>query len=162
MTIAGTVKKFHLPMAGGCQCGAHRYTITAAPLTLYACHCTDCQTHAGSAHGMSMPVPREGLDADLTKLAHWTKTAATGRTVRVNFCPECGTRLFNEPERNPQIVNVKPGTLDDTSWLRPVGHLWLDSAQPWFEPPAAALRFARQPDSFEALFERFSATFGGS
>ena len=146
---------FALPMRGGCQCGRHRYEITAAPLTLYACHCTDCQTHAGSLLGMSMPVPRDGLHADLDALASWTKTAANGRTVKISFCADCGVRLFHEPARNPKIVNVKPGTLDDTAWVRPMGHLWLDSAQPWFSPPVDALHYAGQPDSFDDLFARF-------
>lgn len=153
----GDVKRFTLPMQGGCQCGRHRYEITVSPLTLYACHCTDCQTHAGSTLGMSMPVPREGLRTDLDSLSSWDKTAANGRTVKISFCATCGVRLFHEPSRNPKIVNVKPGTLDDTSWVRPMGHLWLDSAQPWFEPPEDMLQYPGQPESFEALFDRFDA-----
>ncbi len=149
-----------LPMTGGCQCGRHRYAVTARPLTLYACHCTDCQTHSGSLLGMSMPVPRTGLEADLDNLGSWVKTAANGRTVKISFCTDCGIRLFHEPARNPAIVNVKPGTLDDTSWVAPIGHLWLDSAQPWFEPPAGVLRYSGQPTSFDELFSRFYAMFG--
>ena len=87
----------------------------------------------------------------------WTKTAANGRTVKISFCSDCGVRLFHEPARNPKIVNVKPGTLDDTAWVRPMGHLWLDSAQPWFTPPSDALHYAGQPDSFDDLFARFDA-----
>ncbi|WP_442923056.1 GFA family protein [Microcoleus sp. A006_D1] len=49
------------------------------------------------------------------------------------FCGECGTRLFHNPTRNPNITNIKPGTLDNTSWLRPVGNLWTQSAQPWIK-----------------------------
>ncbi len=104
---------------------------------------------------MSMPVLREGLHADLGALVSWNKTAANGRTVKVSYCGECGIRLFHEPARNPKIVNVKPGTLDDTSWVTPVGHLWLDSAQPWFEPPDGVLLYRGQPDAFDDLFSRF-------
>jgi len=46
------------PYTGGCQCGQIRYEIRAEPLTLYACHCKECQT---SAFGMSMPVPRDAV-----------------------------------------------------------------------------------------------------
>ena len=149
-----------LPLHGGCQCRRHRYVITARPLTLYACHCTDCQTQSGSAFGMSMPVPRTGADADVAALKVWHRQAASGRTVVARYCGDCGTRLFHEPARNPDIINVKPGTLDDTSWLRPVGHLWLDSAQPWFRSPDGALAYPGQPASFDALFARFNAVFG--
>lgn len=37
------------PYSGGCLCGALRYRVTAEPLTLYACHCTDCQRRTGTA-----------------------------------------------------------------------------------------------------------------
>jgi hypothetical protein len=42
------------PYTGGCVCGATCYRLTAEPLTLYACHCTDCQKRSGSAFGLSM------------------------------------------------------------------------------------------------------------
>jgi hypothetical protein len=39
-------------------CGALRYAVTQAPLTLYAGHCTKCQRMSSSAFQMSMPVHR--------------------------------------------------------------------------------------------------------
>ncbi len=150
----------YLPMTGGCQCGQHRYVISMRPLTIYACHCTDCQTHAGSVLGMSMPVPREGVETNFEGLGTWDKTAANGRVVKISFCKNCGIRLFHEPSRNPKIINVKPGTLDDTSWVEPMGHLWLDSAQPWFQAPAGVLHYSGQPATFDELFRRFDETFG--
>ncbi len=144
-----------LPLEGGCQCGRQRYRITEMPLTLYACHCGECQRQSAGAFGLSMPVPRDALDADLEGPGRWERRAASGRIVVARFCSVCGTRLFHEPARNPAIVNVKPGTLDDTSWIEPVGHLWLNSAQPWFQPPEDALAYPGQPADFEALFQRF-------
>ena len=156
------MKSFRLPMTGGCLCARHRYQIDQPPLTLYACHCTDCQTQSTSAFGLSMPVPRAAVSGTLEGLGHHVRHTAAGRTVTGWFCAACGTRLFNEPSRNPLILNIKPGTLDDTAWLRPVGHLWLADAQPWFQPPADALCYAGQPDGFDALFERFGAVRGAA
>ena len=34
-----------------------------------------------------------------------------------------------------------------------------DSAQPWFAPPDDALRYPKQPESFDALFVKFKAYF---
>jgi len=39
---------------GGCQCGTIRYRLTAEPLMLYICHCSDCQKQSASAFGMSL------------------------------------------------------------------------------------------------------------
>jgi hypothetical protein len=77
--------------------------------------------------------------------------------VRGRFCRACGTRLSHEASRRPQTVNVKPGTLDDTSWLWPVAHIWLASAQPWFAPPHDALAFPGQPPDRQVLTDRFRA-----
>ncbi len=46
---------------GGCQCGHIRYRISEEMLELFACHCTICQTQSGSAFGMSMRLPSNGL-----------------------------------------------------------------------------------------------------
>jgi hypothetical protein len=75
------------------------------------------------------------------------------------FCPDCGTRLAHVPERDPSVLNLKPGTLDDTTWLRPVAHLWLDSAQPWVRVPEDALQYRQQPDDVTPIAERFRALF---
>lgn len=154
-----TTPKSPYPFEGGCQCKRHRYKITAQPLTLYTCHCTDCQTQSSSAFGMSMPMNRPDLICDMSGLGVWTRSASSGRQVLARFCLSCGSRLFHEPSRNPSIVNVKPGTLDDTTWLRPVGHLWLARAQPWFEPLSGTLTYQGQPDTFDELYRLFAERF---
>lgn len=148
-----------LPMDGGCMCRRHRYRISALPLTLYACHCTDCQTQSGSAFGLSMSVERTAFEIGGGEPGTVERPADSGRIVRARFCTACGTRLFHEPSRAPHTVNIKAGTLDDTTWVRPVAHIWLKSAQPWFVPPADTLQCEGQPEDREALNARFRALF---
>lgn len=142
-------------LEGGCQCGAVRYEVCAAPLALYACHCTDCQRQSSSAFGLSMPVPRAALVVTGTT-ATYTRVNAAGRTVDRHFCPACGTRLYHAPSRNPAIVNLKPGTLDDARWLRPVAHVWTRSAQDGSMLPPDALHYAGQPENFEAIHDAWA------
>lgn len=145
------------PLTGGCQCGACRYEVREPPLTIYACHCTECQRQSGSAFGMSMPVPRAGFSVTAGTPATWRRTAASGRAVDCLFCPACGTRLAHLPTRDDRLVNVKPGTLDDARWVRAVGHLWTRSAQPWVDVPNDVLRYDGQPADFEALYRAWAA-----
>lgn len=42
-------------------------------------------------------------------------------------------------------INIRAGTLDDTSELAPTTHAWTNSKQPWVEIPANATRFEKQP-----------------
>ena len=46
---------------GGCLCGGIRYEITQAPITVYTCHCTDCQHITGSAFAIGVMVLDEAL-----------------------------------------------------------------------------------------------------
>jgi hypothetical protein len=140
---------------GGCQCGQIRYEIQAEPLTLYACHCKECQKQSSSAFGMSMPVPRDAVVIIRGQPKQWKRVSDSGREVTCLFCEECGTRLFHNPARNSQITNVKPGTLDDTSWLKPAGNLWTQSSQTWVVLSEQMLNYEAQPSDFAELFERF-------
>lgn len=49
------------------------------------------------------------------------------------------------------MVSVKPGTLDEKSWLQPVGHLWTKSKQPWMNIPPDTVNYEGQPPDFDAL-----------
>ena len=61
------------------------------------------------------------------------------------FCPECGTRIYHAPSYAQGVVNVKPGTLDDTSWIQPKGHYWTRSKQDWVTVPEGMPQHERQP-----------------
>lgn len=144
------------PYTGGCQCGQVRYELSTEPMTLYTCHCQDCQKQSASAFGMSMPVPKAALVILKGQPKQWKRPSSSGREVTCFFCGDCGTRLFHNPSRNPKITNIKPGTLDDTSWLSPVGHLWTSRAQGWVTTSEQTLRYEAQPQDFAALCEKFS------
>ena len=145
-----------LPLTGGCQCGAVRYEIGAAPLTVYACHCADCQRQSGSAFALSLLAPRDAVRVTQGAPAVWERPGSqttSGTPADCVFCLECGARLYNLPSRNRAVAVVKPGTLDDTSWLEPVGHIWTKSAQPWVMFEAGTLLYDGQPPDFAALSE---------
>ena len=133
------------PYPGGCVCGAARYRVTEEPLTLYACHCTDCQKRSGSAFGLSMWVRRSDLELTQGELTRHDLELGGGRKSNARTCARCATRLWSEPARLPEYAVLRPGTLDDTSWLEPVAHLWTRSAQPWFRFPEGVTTYETQP-----------------
>jgi hypothetical protein len=51
--------------------------------------------------------------------------------VVCSFCPDCGNRIIHEPSYFPGTINVRAGTLDDTTWLEPTVQAWTASKQPW-------------------------------
>ncbi len=145
------------PVAGGCQCGAVRYELRAAPLGIYSCHCKDCQRFSGGTHTMSMVV--KAADVGLTKgeLMGFDKAADSGRVVRMLACAACGTKIWNEPLASPGLIIMKPGTLDDMSWARPVGNIWTGSRAPWVVIDEGVPNYEGQPPSRDALYAAFAA-----
>ncbi len=148
------MKKPDLPLTGGCSCGAIRYRIDAFPLLLYACHCTDCQRQSGSAFALSMPVATTAFHITKGAPKPW-RHESRGAEVTSWFCNDCGGRIYGERNTRPHSINVRAGTLDDTTWLRPAAHLFIRSAQPWDKVTDNAICYDTMPDDFSEAVERW-------
>ena len=65
----------------------------------------------------------------------FTRIADSGNENTGVFCPECGVRIYHAPNPVQDVLALKPGTLDDTNWLRPSHFIWMKSAQGWVLVP---------------------------
>ena len=137
---------------GSCQCGQVKYEITGEPIILYRCHCTECQTQAGSGFGMSMWVRNKDFEITEGTLKQFIRIADSGGKIECFFCGYCGVRIYTKPlGLNPDHIVLKPGTLDDASNLKPSADKWLKSKQAWFQPPKDTEHFDHQPNFKEFL-----------
>lgn len=149
---------------GGCQCGAIRYRLDAPPLMLYACHCSDCQKQSASAFGLSLIMDPSAVvfTRGEERLAWWETRGDDGALKRCAFCPDCGSRILHASQDPLQNLSIKAGSLDDTSGLQPLAHIWLDSAQPWVTiDRGQMLCFEQEPDDDE-LKSLWQARRGGA
>lgn len=126
------------------MCGDVRYALTADPITLYVCHCTDCQSESGASFTLSMIIHRESLEVLQGDVLEYSVELPDGRRKGAQYCGRCMTLLFFKSSVQP-LAAISPGTLDYTTWLRPAGHIWTRSAQPWLEIPADVPHFEQQP-----------------
>jgi hypothetical protein len=149
------------PIQGGCACGTIRYELTSAPIAVYACHCRDCQKIAGAAFSMAMPVFRKHLNILSGELRTWIRTADSGSKIPQRFCADCGTRLFTEPPSSTNTCTLRPGTLDDTGWFKPVAHFWVKSAQSWVQT-GDVLIYDTQPPDFMPVVNAWQAALAQS
>ena len=138
------------PRQGGCQCRAVRYAFSGRPITCYACHCTDCQTASGSAFSLSMIVAGEALGILSGEVSVGAMEKKSGE-VDIHHCSGCGTALWYSSPEMPKIAALKPGTFDDTSWVKPIAHLWVRSAQPWMVFDGKTVTFETQPNMAELV-----------
>jgi hypothetical protein len=143
-----------LPLEGGCVCGALRYRVNGLPLAVFICHCTNCKQRTGSAFSLSMV----SLKKDFQKVSGETlwrdSPGGSGAMHRQHVCPECLTRTHTEMLAYPEIINVRPGTLDQPDLVTPIAQAWVSLAQPWAIVPNVKC-FEENPSDVPALFEQW-------
>ena len=140
-------------VTGGCQCRAITYRLAPKRHQVYACHCLECQHQSASAFALSMPVKRVDLTVD-GKPAVYVRPTDSGTRTLCHFCPACGSRLYHQSERSPDLATLKAGSLDDTSALVPVAHFWVKRKQPWILLPSDVPQFETQPEDLKAWRDR--------
>ena len=129
---------------GGCLCGAVRYSVRGAPMRMMYCHCKICQRSSGSALSTIALYPRDVLSVT-GELKGYEYAGDSGRKLEINFCPACGAPVLLNIRAMPDVVSIKVGSFDDTSWFEPVVDIWTDSAQSWFPHTEERERFPQNP-----------------
>nr|WP_239024894.1 GFA family protein [Sphingomonas corticis] len=123
--------------------------LTAPPLTCYICHCHLCQKRTGSAFSLSIVVPADGLAITQGELRTGERPTGSGRVNRSHACDKCNSRIYTQAD-GARTLNLRAGTLDDASWIRPVAQFWTSSAQPWAVQPGI-LTYDGQADDHAKL-----------
>lgn len=137
-----------MTFAGGCQCGAVRYSIAADTLKAYACHCRECQKQSASAFGVSVPVLWESLTVK-GEMRVWSRPTDSGSVTDCHFCPRCGSRIYHSGRGAREWITVKGGSLDHPGAVPLVAHVWVRSKAVWLELPEGLPQWETQPQGLE-------------
>lgn len=114
-------------LTGGCQCGAVRYALHAAPTDPHICHCRMCQKAAGSFFMPLAGVPRDRFELTRGLLAIFRSSDPVER----GFCSACGTPLTFS-YRDSDRISVTLGSLDDPTAIPPRAQYGIEARMPWF------------------------------
>jgi hypothetical protein len=129
---------------GGCLCGEVRYRASKPPARTTICHCTFCQRRTGSAFGFMAYFKEEDVEITRGNLKTYEhRSDESNRSLRVEFCPTCGTTVAMTVETLPGTRGIAGGTFDDPTWLNIERHTWLRSAQPWIAVPPGVEQFPK-------------------
>lgn len=134
--------------AGGCLCQGVRYEFSGKPLMTVNCYCRDCQQVTGSAFTTVLALTRAAFHIlkGERELGSFTVKASSGRDVTREFCKECGSPLFTKAEMVPDLIFVKAGSLDDSSWLSPALNCWTSRKEPWMPIAADIQNYPENPN----------------
>lgn len=130
------------PITGGCLCGKIRYTVSQALSAIIACHCTNCQkaSGTGASHNAAVPTSAVTFTSGTPKL--FNDTAASGNILKRYFCADCGSPIYSQREKMPEMMVLKVGTLDNSSGMKLVMNIWTKSARPWMHIDPATSCYA--------------------
>lgn len=123
------------PLAGGCNCGAVRYSLTEAPLAVVACHCENCRRQSGATFSVNLVMKADAIDITGTCRTFDDSATESGQPVHRDFCATCGSPIRSRPSASPQIEVIKAGTLDDPSPFAPTMHIWTSAKLDWVAIP---------------------------
>ena len=133
------------PIKGKCQCGNVEYEISEPFITQIVCHCTECQKLSATSFSISALTKRCNFKLLKGELKVYSRIAESGCKNSCYFCPTCGNRIYHENPDKPEIIRLKPGTLEDTSVIQPTIHVWLKHKQSWVEIPEGVDKYETQP-----------------
>ena len=113
-------------LTGGCQCGAIRFALSAAPAKISICHCRMCQKATGAPFASFADIEH----ADFA----WTRGSPSAfkssSIAERDFCRDCGTPLSFRRIGGPRI-ELLTGTFDRPDRLVPTRQYGSESRLGW-------------------------------
>ncbi|MEX0590771.1 MAG: GFA family protein [Xanthobacteraceae bacterium] len=100
-----------------CACGQLSVSCDGDPLTVSLCHCLACQRRTGSIYGIAAFFACSDVKV-AGEASDYSRPSDSGQPVTFHFCPRCGSTVFWEPARNPDLVAVAVGAFGDPSFPR--------------------------------------------
>lgn len=131
-------------IAGGCFCGAVRFTVADDFKRFFFCHCEQCRKMTGSAHAANLFTAPDNITWDqglelVTRFEHPT------RSFTKAFCSKCGSGLPYVNQSGKALI-VPAGCLDSEPSRTPDAQLFTVEETGWHKAGEKAPRCAGFPE----------------
>ena len=113
-------------LTGGCQCGAVRFALSAAPVKVSICHCRMCQKATGAPFASLADIERSDFAWTRGKPATFRSSSIAER----DFCTNCGTPLSFRRVDGPRI-DIMTGAFDRPDRMVPIQQFGTVSRLGW-------------------------------
>jgi hypothetical protein len=129
---------------GGCACGAVRYRVHGKPAVGTVCHCRFCQRRLASAFAVLVTFEEKSVERLQGQFAEREyRSDESGRWLKMNFCPACGTTVSHTAELRPGMRTIAGGTFDEPEWFKIDRHIWVRSKLQWVAIPDGVATYER-------------------
>jgi hypothetical protein len=119
---------------GQFHCGLLRLITDGVPARVYLCHCKSCQRRTGTAfhYGATFLKERVRLDGQQKS---FERVAHTGYHTRFHLCPNCGSTVYWEGDRNPSVCGIAVGAFELRAFTPPSDSIFEESMHRWLDLP---------------------------
>jgi hypothetical protein len=118
-----------------CSCGQLRLRLAGDPQLVSSCHCLACQRRTGALFGSTSYFRRDQILSIQGERRTFGRQADSGNRLTFQFCPNCGSTVFWESERQPDLVSVAVGAFADPDFPAPVRTVWAKTRHDWLAFP---------------------------
>ncbi|NGY03806.1 GFA family protein [Solimonas terrae] len=131
--------------SAGCHCGQLELACAGEPKRVSMCHCIECQRRTGSAFSVAVFYERQKVRLVRGSPKTYERDSASGYPVAFHFCPQCGSNVWWEPARMPDLVGVALGAFGDPDFPQPEQSVWTQHRHAWLRLPDDCRVFASNP-----------------
>ncbi len=123
--------RFIVDLRAPCACGAVELAVHGAVKSMLICTCRDCQRATGSGHADVAIVAAASLQI-VGEAKSFARPSDSGAQFTRHFCHQCGTPLFGQSSRAPDLRMLPVGFfVGQNSWFAPRQVIFARSRQPW-------------------------------
>ena len=91
-----------------CACGRVTLAVRGRIRSMFMCSCEDCQRATGTGHStVALASPADVTISGPTR--NFARPAHSGASLTRWFCPECGTPLYAQSSRAPDLLMLAVG-----------------------------------------------------
>src|SRR5262249_35901587 len=115
-----------------CSCRQLQLRCIDAPASVSLCHCLECQRRTGSLFGVAAWYRPDQVATSGTSLTY-IRAGESGQDVAFRFCPQCGSTVFWNAKRRPDMIAVAAGAFADPTFPRPKREFYTNRRHPWLD-----------------------------
>ena len=98
-----------MTIKGSCQCGSVEFSLENDLMMHFVCHCSDCQKlHGNSFFGYAYSSDDISITGEVNTYSY---EGGSGNLLHVVSCPNCGCKLYTQPDLIEGMIYVPAGML---------------------------------------------------
>lgn len=116
-----------------CSCGMLKAHCLGEPASVSLCHCRACQRRTGAPVGVAAFCRRESIEVE-GPFRDFARSSDSGFRIVFHFCGLCGSTVFWEPSRKPDMIAVGLGSFADPGFPGPGDEYHAEHRHDWIAP----------------------------